>query len=209
MCPTRCLQQKEGPGPQELGCCSPRPGRRQTSKLRGEKWKQRPGSSLPCSSQHAPLQADGEHHYGLGCSSPSEEGMICTVSSSALPLGTQWLCFMVNKHCTRDSWLQWRDGELMICCSSGGCAQCPVPSPSMWGVLCDPTARHFSFWLFSPDHNSNVSIPFQFPTLASNATWQLQPLMSILCSTSEVASEAVTGTSCSSVPPPLHLPAEL
>lgn len=146
VCPTRCLQQKEGPGPQELGCCSPRPGRRQTSKLRGEKWKQRPGSSLPCSSQHAPLQADGEHHYGLGCSSPSEEGMICTVSSSALPLGTQWLCFMVNKHCTRDSWLQWRDGELMICCSSGGCAQCPVPSPSMWGVLCDPTARHFSFW---------------------------------------------------------------
>lgn len=133
MCPTRCLQQKEGPGPQELGCCSPRPGRRQTSKLRGEKWKQRPGSSLPCSSQHAPLQADGEHHYGLGCSSPSEEGMICTVSSSALPLGTQWLCFMVNKHCTRDSWLQWRDGELMICCSSGGCAQSPA---CPCGVFC-------------------------------------------------------------------------
>lgn len=143
----------------------------------------------------------------MGCSSPSAGGRTCTVSSSALPLGTQWLCFMVNKHCTRDSWLQWRDGELMLFWR-----MCPVPSPCPWGAVCDPTARHFSFW-------GTASFPqitfemrqyhFSFPVLASSASWQLQPLMSILCSTTEVASEAVTGSSCSSVPPPLHLPAEL
>lgn len=64
-----CSREK-GPAPRSWGCCSPHPGRTQTPKLQGERWKQRPSSSLSCSSQLIPLQADSDHQLQHGMQQP-------------------------------------------------------------------------------------------------------------------------------------------